>query len=285
MAAAVRRARFAFVLCHQTHLAVEARRELWPASDGCFGEPLDLVLLGDSTDRRDCSVALATPGTARGCRRADFRRRALPTLGFVNTLYQDKSTVADHYLYLSMFGIALAIGAILVQCKSKPMWAAATLAVVACATLSFRQTSHWQNSYSLYQHATEVSPRSWAAHSGFAQALIEQKQLSEAEAQIRDAVEIFPTSRTYLSLGNILLLESRPADAVEPLQKALDLEPGFPVRVCFWPTPISTAAVRVMPSASWSRCFANIPTMNVPRICCARHKMHPLPDSTLAVRR
>ncbi len=153
---------------------------------------------------------------------------ALPTLGFVNTLYQDKSTVADHYLYLSMFGVALAIGAILVQFKSKPPWAAAILAAVACTALSFRQTSYWQNSYSLYQHATDVSPRSWAAHSGFAQALIEQKQLPEAEVQIRDAVEIFPSSRTYLSLGNILLLEGRPSDAVDPLQKALDLEPGIP---------------------------------------------------------
>ena len=93
--------------------------------------------------------------------------------------------------------------------------------------LSYRQTSYWRDSYSLFSHAVEVSPRTWATRLGLADQLLKRKQFDIAEQRLREAIEIYPSSRTYLALGRFFLIENRPADAIEPLQKALQFEPGI----------------------------------------------------------
>ena len=105
-----------------------------------------------------------------------FVAAILPTLGFVNTLFQDKSTVADHYLYLGMLGIALVLAAILVRWKSTPLVGVVSLALIACGVLSFRQIGYWRDSMSLLSHDVQVSPRTWSMRLGLAQELVKQQQ-------------------------------------------------------------------------------------------------------------
>jgi tetratricopeptide (TPR) repeat protein len=154
-----------------------------------------------------------------------FIAGALPTLGFVDTLFQDKSTVADHYLYLSMVGVAMI--ALDIVSRSKPARMVAVILLIACGVQSFRQTAHWRDSYSLFSHTVAVSPRSWAARMGLGSVLISQKNYPEAERYFREAVEIYPWSTTHLALGQVLLMENRPADAIAPLEKTIGLEPGI----------------------------------------------------------
>jgi hypothetical protein len=151
----------------------------------------------------------------------------LPTLGFVNTLFQDKSTVADHYLYVGMLGLALAFAAIVERIWSKPIIALAAIILGACGFFSFRQTAFWRDSMSSFAHTAEVSPRSWSGRLGLASELAKQKQFPQAEQRVREAIDIYPSSRTYLALGQVMVIANQPADAIEPLQKALELEPGI----------------------------------------------------------
>jgi tetratricopeptide (TPR) repeat protein len=86
----------------------------------------------------------------------------IPVLGLSAFDFQTYSTPADRYVYLSMFGVAIAAA-----------WAAqlggrrATLtAILLLATLSVRsylQTRYWRNSYALYMHEVEFNPDSIAA--------------------------------------------------------------------------------------------------------------------------
>src|SRR6185436_4239447 len=76
-------------------------------------------------------------------------------------------------------------------------------------------------------HTAEVSPKSWAAKLAVSTMLYEQKRIPEAIEYRRGAVEIYPSPVTYRALGALLLESNRPAEAIEPLQKALDREPGL----------------------------------------------------------
>jgi hypothetical protein len=156
-----------------------------------------------------------------------FLVAVLPTLGFVETLFQDKSTVADHYLYVAMFGLALAFAAWMVRLRVQIACAIAIPILLVLGILSFRQTSYWQNSETLFTHTIQVSPRSWSAHMGLAAAMIEQKKIGEAEEQVQAAIAIYPASGNYLSLGKLLLADNRPAEAADVLNKAVSLEPGI----------------------------------------------------------
>jgi protein O-mannosyl-transferase len=156
-----------------------------------------------------------------------FLAAVAPTLGFVETLFQDKSTVADHYLYVGMFGLAVAFAAIVAGLSRKIGYAVVVPIVIVLHMLSFHQVDVWQNSQALFEHTIEVSPRSWAAHDGLAGVFAEQKKWPEAEEQVSGAIGIYPSAGNYLSLGKILLKENRPGDAVEALGKAVELEPGI----------------------------------------------------------
>ena len=86
-----------------------------------------------------------------------------PVLGFVHFLYQGQSTVADRYMYLSMFGVALAAATWLSFAKSKGWYAAAGVVVAVLAVSAFVQVGYWKSSARLFRRCLEVDPGSPAA--------------------------------------------------------------------------------------------------------------------------
>jgi Tfp pilus assembly protein PilF len=150
----------------------------------------------------------------------------LPTLGFVNTLFQDKSTVADHYAYFAMFGLSIAIAAIVARLGSRAAVVAA-IVLVAAGIQSFRQAWFWHDSYSLFARTVQVSPRSWSTRIALAAELFHRGDFGQAQQRMQEAIDIYPSSRTYLAMGQLMLLANRPADAIDPLQRALEYEPGI----------------------------------------------------------
>ena len=103
---------------------------------------------------------------------------------------------ADHYQYLAIIGLALAvvvlveeISAMLSEQWSRVMRYAATAGAVAVlAILSQSQAKVWSTPESLWKHALENNPRSFMAHLNYGSVLQERGRCDEAEPILRRAL-------------------------------------------------------------------------------------------------
>jgi protein O-mannosyl-transferase len=114
----------------------------------------------------------------------------LPISGLSTFLFQYYSTVADHYLYLPMFGIAVIVAFFIAEHPSL-RWPTG-LIVLLLAILSFIQAGYWRNDETLYRHALAISPRSFVSHTNLSTVLISQGHLDAAEQHLLDATQIDP---------------------------------------------------------------------------------------------
>lgn len=177
----------------------------------------------------------------------------LPVLGLTSFDFQTYSTTADHYLYLPMFGAALA-AAWLVSRLQRPSFAIATTsaALIACAILSAQQTRVWRDSRTLFTHTIAVNPDSYAGYSNLATLAYREAQDQTLAAQTAhmvfdeagatkhrteiarlnneyfamatEAYRVRPDSiRTRRRMGDALLRLNRPADALPYLRDAVSL--------------------------------------------------------------
>jgi hypothetical protein len=83
-----------------------------------------------------------------------------PVLGLVSFQYQNYTTVAEHYLYVSLFGLALALSALVVKYRTRWATLAMLAVVVMAATGSVRQLGYWRNTETLFLRAVDVQPKS-----------------------------------------------------------------------------------------------------------------------------
>src|SRR5207248_876291 len=113
----------------------------------------------------------------------------LPILGLVPFDFQIYSTVADHYLYLPMLGIAMVV-AYVVWRAGRKISLVVFVVVILLGVRTFMQAMTWKDSLSLFNHALEVNPRSWMAHVNLASALNRSQRPADAEAEARAALAI-----------------------------------------------------------------------------------------------
>jgi hypothetical protein len=132
-----------------------------------------------------------------------FLAPLLPVLGLQPFMMQFTSTVADHYLYLPMFGVALA-AAYWMSHHAKAYWytVAATL-LMALAIRSALQTRFWKGDETLNRHTLAVNPNSFTAHINLASDLKAkgdfQADLRECEAAVRCNPD-FPLARANYAI-------------------------------------------------------------------------------------
>jgi hypothetical protein len=118
-------------------------------------------------------------------------------LGLVPFTFQAFSTVADHYLYPSMIGVALLAAAALLRARYAAWFAIAELVIAVLSIRSFDATRHWRDSNALFAHTLDVNPRSAMAHTNWAVALTHQHEdaaaidhLQQPEAEEEDRVGV-----------------------------------------------------------------------------------------------
>lgn len=90
----------------------------------------------------------------------------LPVLGLVPFHYQVYTTVADHYLYLPMAGIALAAAGAMAKVPARaarPAAAIACIMLVAFAMRAWAVADVWKDNRTLYNNVIQVNPGSWLA--------------------------------------------------------------------------------------------------------------------------
>ena len=160
-----------------------------------------------------------------------FGAGVLPVLGFIPYYYHPISTVADRYLYLSLFGIAFGVTAVLsddfVWRRKAVVLPIAGSLLFACTAKSMEQATHWQNMFALSQHTVRVNPRSWRSQSDLGNAFLAQNRLAEAVAAYRIAHTLNPAMpMTTLNLGIGLIRLREFAEAESVFRELLNSQPG-----------------------------------------------------------
>ncbi len=149
-----------------------------------------------------------------------------PVLGLVPFDFQRYSTVADHYLYLSMLGPALALAWVLARAPAQGKWIAASVVLLLLASRSALQVGVWRDDETLWRHTLAVNARSWTAHDNLGSALESSGRAREAIPEFERALAINPSdARTHFNLGTALDALDRTSAAIPHLEEAVRLAP------------------------------------------------------------
>ncbi len=93
-----------------------------------------------------------------------FALPLVPVSGLVPFDFEFFSTTADHYLYLPMLGVAVAVTWGLPRVPRRAAVAASVAVLAALATRSAVQMPTWQDTSSLFANVLRVNPHSFAAY-------------------------------------------------------------------------------------------------------------------------
>ena len=151
----------------------------------------------------------------------------LPMLGIVPFDFQRYSTVADHYMYVAMFGVTLVAAAVLMRA---PRWAVAVAcgAVVMLGVKSHAQAETWQNSRTLYMHMLEVNPRSFLAHNNLGYEMVEAGALRDAVPHYEEAIRLFPGYRdAHFNLAWVREHLGDRTGAIAEYRETLRIDPAY----------------------------------------------------------
>ncbi len=125
----------------------------------------------------------------------------LPVIGLSKFLFQYFSTVADHYLYISMLGPALVVAWVFAGNRASIRGVIA-IVLVAFAVRSVVQEGTWKDDLTLFNHTIDVNPDSFMAYQNRAATwdrmaqeapVLERSELKErAMADLQRSIEIKP---------------------------------------------------------------------------------------------
>lgn len=153
-----------------------------------------------------------------------------PVLGLTPFMFQYTSSVADHYVYLPMFGVALGATGFLTRLATVPLEAVripegfpryrgrvlagvCSIMLVMLGVRSFVQLGYWQNDQTIWAHTMEVSPGSFNAPTNLAAALGRQGYVmgrdgedEQEKGHAKEAAALFAERRRCYE-GAVALLE------------------------------------------------------------------------------
>jgi protein O-mannosyl-transferase len=155
----------------------------------------------------------------------------LPVIGLLQIGMQ---SMADRYLYLPGIGlyIMIAWGGAEVAARwprsRVPLAAAALLALVAGAAVSWFQIGTWRDSGALYERCVAVTRDNYLAHAGLAVWLRQAGRTDEAAQHFQTALRIRPQEAfTLMQYGTLLQDEGELDEAARYYEEALRYEPGY----------------------------------------------------------
>ncbi|MEY2543274.1 MAG: hypothetical protein QOE81_735 [Verrucomicrobiota bacterium] len=161
----------------------------------------------------------------------------LPVLGIVQAGLQAR---ADRFTYLPHIGITMLVTwgcADLTQRwrnRQIILVSAATLVIAASMVLSYKQTTYWRDSISLWEHALTVTPDNQTAHTNLAAALWTKGRIADSHqharaaaiARARTTLKDFPFDvPTHNDLGVLLIQNGDVRGGIEQWEISLQLNP------------------------------------------------------------
>ena len=153
----------------------------------------------------------------------------VPVIGIIQVGLQGR---ADRYTYLPQIGLYIAI-VWLVRDLTKDwrhqrviLGAAAAIVVGGLSILSWRQTTHWRDTETLWSYTLSVTPDSDVAHAGLAGILFVRGQGDEAIRHYERALSLRDGNvAAHYGLGKALAAERKTDEAIFHFQKALSIQP------------------------------------------------------------
>jgi len=124
----------------------------------------------------------------------------VPVIGLIQVGVQP---MADRYTYVPLTGLFIIVAwAAFGYAKSRNfgkilLWAASAIILSALAVCSWHQVGYWQNSRKLFEHAIEVNPDNYIAHSGMASVFRRSGDIDKALKHFREAVNRVTIYRTH----------------------------------------------------------------------------------------
>jgi hypothetical protein len=139
-------------------------------------------------------------------------------LGLVRFDFQRISTVADHYLYLSMLGVAMLVG-VGVRQFAWVRWLAIGV-IVVFSVISMIQTRVWADHLTLMRHTFSKTPHGLVGANNLAALAIQSGNLPEAVRYAQIALQNHPADPTTLvNAAHVALLQQDDARAVDLLRQ------------------------------------------------------------------
>ena len=155
----------------------------------------------------------------------------VPVIGFVQVGMQ---ALADRYTYISYIGLFIMIAWGLPELLSK--WpqrknALGLSMVIVLTTLGIctqRQISYWNNSFTLFSHAIEVTQSNYIAYNNLGVTYDKLGRHQEAMESYKQAIRIKPDyADAHFNLGNAYGKHGRYQDAIESYKQAIRIKPDF----------------------------------------------------------
>lgn len=151
----------------------------------------------------------------------------LPVLGLTVFDFQEYSTVADHYMYLPMLGIATLLAAALSQARGIIPWSLAAAGLCFLAVLAVNQCQVWHDTPALIAQELSYDPDSSTAHGLDANWLLLTGDMPGAASEFHTTVADLKRADKsgppafWQSYGNLLWQAGQRADAIADYQTAL----------------------------------------------------------------
>jgi len=155
----------------------------------------------------------------------------LPVIGLVNVWTHD---IADRYTYLPLLGIFIMLAWGIPELVSSWLRRRVILASLASVCLAVllvlarQQVSYWQDSYTLWNHALNVTEDNPVAHNNLGLFFANNGKPAEAEIHYRQAIRMKPDHYTaYNALGTLLAEQGRLREAFQQFSIALSIKPDY----------------------------------------------------------
>jgi len=164
----------------------------------------------------------------------------VPVIGLVQVGPQ---AFADRYTYFPLIGLFIFItwGLSNFAGRSKKkevvFSVSAPVIILLLGTLSWHQVKYWQNSVTLFSHATQVVENNWWAYDLLGTAFLKQSRYDEAIKNFNKALELRPAnkkiqdklgSQINSKLGLALGHQGKLDEAIKFFDKALTIDPNDP---------------------------------------------------------
>lgn len=156
----------------------------------------------------------------------------IPVIGIVQVGNQ---ALADRYSYIPLTGlfIIIAWGALDIfskfNYKKNILAALAAIVLIASTICTYIQTSYWQSSITLFEHALEVTENNYIAHFCISAPLHDMDRSEEANAHTAESLRINPNYIEALNgMGVGLIGEDKYEQAITYLARSIQLNPTRP---------------------------------------------------------
>lgn len=135
--------------------------------------------------------------------------------------------MAEHWLYVPVMGLCLALG--WAAARTRAGVAAAAVVIVLFGGLTVRRTTEWRDARTLYEHLLPLAPESLRVRVNLAEAYQDAGESARARTAYQEVVRRWPdrpeTADAWNNLGNLEREAGKTAEALAAFDAALALQP------------------------------------------------------------